>query len=377
MKMFWAKADWINFCQSFFDENKRASLVLRIQKHGYMKLSQMISMYTGGYALHPLELNLEISDQCNLKCRMCPTRVLHQEHLTQSDPNRVVKAMEMLKVKTLRFSGLGEPMMADTFWPLVDTANNMGCKIAMVTNGTLLDDESIQKICDTFSMITISLDSATSETYQSIRCVDAFDHLYDAIRKIYTQRRKNNLPSPLIAINWVVMKSNYLELLILVRNLRRDGIKIDLIHCDPLIPHSADMSEEIIHPDMEGLSEYFDYVREEALAAKIYFEYPYFQRYDNEKALTGNMGVPVSCRVLWESLFLSLNSEFLPCCEYYLNTVGNISGTNPYNAWNSKIMRDARTRSLKGVAPFPYCNNCHKYAGKGDPKKMLERIHTY
>lgn len=372
MMAFMAKTDWINFYQTLQDKNKRGSLAWRIWRQSYLKMSRLLSRSFSGYALLPLELNMEISNQCNLQCRMCPKSAIVQTSPRQSDVEDIRKVTERLGVKVLRFSGLGEPMMTPLFWKLADAAMLNGCRIAMVTNGTLLDDNAVIMLCGMSSMITISLDAATTETYKYIRGTDAFENLYNSIRSLCRHKSSYRMALPIIAINWVLMKSNYREIPLLVRRLREDEVRIDLIHCDPLVSYSTAMNEEVLPPETQGLKEYLDEVRNEALSAGIYFEYPYYERNRHAERPPGDSAIP-SCGVLWESLFLSLHQEFLPCCEYYLNPIGSISSIDSRSAWNSKIMREARIRSLQGLPPFPYCGNCHKYAGNGDTGQMLKR----
>jgi MoaA/NifB/PqqE/SkfB family radical SAM enzyme len=369
-----AKPHWINFYRSLFDKNKRGSLPMRIRRHAHLKLSQFISQYFSGYALRPVELNVEISSQCNLRCRMCPSKVIGQKLLLQPDIDAISNAIARLGVKVVRFSGLGEPMMAPAFWDVAKVANQNDCRVAMVTNGTLLDEGAIDRLCAISHMITISLDSATPETYRYIRGADAFDNIYGAIRNLYRQKSIIGRSLPIIAINWVLMKSNYRELPLLIRRLLADGIKIDLIHCDPLISYTQAMEEEVLLIN-KRLTEYLNGVRDEGLAAGILLEYPYYARASHAEGdgppLPGK--VSPSCTVIWESLFVSLECKLLPCCEYYLNQIGNIASTDPRNAWNSRIMREARIRSVQGLPPFQYCSNCHKYLGDGNPYKMLKR----
>ena len=368
------KADLINFHQALCDKNKRGSLAMRIARVAYLKCSRTISGLFSGHALVPVELNVEVSNQCNLRCRMCPSRVLEPKKPMQPDIGAVVDIIARLGVRIVRFSGLGEPMMAPAFWDIVEAARRCGCRIAMVTNGTMLDKDATKRLCAVSWMLTVSLDSATSETYRYIRGMDGFENLYGVIRDAYREKSIHGRSLPIIAINWVLMKSNYRELPLLIRRLVADGIKIDLIHCDPLVSYTGEMDGEVLNVD-EGLTEYLNSVREEGLAAGVLVEYPYYSRagYAVCEGTHRVAKVGPSCTVLWDSLFLSLDGTFLPCCEYYLNPIGNIISTDPRSAWNSQIMREARRRSLQGLPPFPYCTNCHKYAGAADSQDMLKR----
>jgi MoaA/NifB/PqqE/SkfB family radical SAM enzyme len=367
------KANWINFYRVLCDGSKRGSLGMRIWRHAYLGLSQLISGHSAGRALPPPELNVEISSWCNLRCRMCPSRVHEQKMHPRPDIEAINAIILRLGVKTVRFSGLGEPMMAPAFWDMVETAHRNGCRIAMVTNGTLLDEDAVVRLSAMSRMLCVSLDSATSETYKYIRSKDEFENVYDAIRRLYIQKSCKGRSLPVIAINWVLMKSNYGELPLLIKKLRGDGIRIDMIHCDPLVAYSQEMSGEVLPVHFEGLAENLEEIRSQALSAGIYFEYPYYERNTHPAGQSGGKTNGASCGVLWESLFLNLHQQFLPCCEYYLNPIGSMRNMDAGKAWNSRIMREARIRSLRGQPPFSHCIHCHKYAGKGNPSTMVRR----
>ncbi|MGP8320945.1 MAG: radical SAM/SPASM domain-containing protein [Methanosarcinaceae archaeon] len=321
----------------------------------------------------PIELNLEISTQCNLSCLMCPKRVYTQNNHSQLDLGGIGKAIERLGVKVVRFSGLGEPMLAPEFWNIAEAVSRNGCKLAMVTNGTLLNDDAVRKLCSISSMLTVSLDAATPETYQYIRGRDAFEDLYCTICDIYKNKVVSRKGLPILAINWVLMKRNYQELPVLVKRLSKDGIKVDLIHCDPLVPYTPEMEKEVLSANYTLLG-FLDGVRKQALKAGIYLEYPYYTRNGQSSKMVNAQKLSVSCHAIWESLFIDHQEEFYPCCEYFHNPIGKISKIDPRNAWNSPEMRMARKRSLKGLPPFAYCIGCHKYRGHGDPSKMLKRV---
>jgi len=168
------------------------------------------------------------------------------------------------------------------------------------------------------------------------------------------------------------MKRNYQELPVLVKRLSRDGIKVDLIHCDPLVPYTPEMEKEVLSAN-DTLLGFLDGVRKQALNAGIYLEYPYYTRNGQSSKMVNAQKLSVSCHAIWESLFIDHQGKFYPCCEYFHNPIGKISKIDPRNAWNSQTMRSARMMAIKGSPPFPYCINCHKYNGGGDPGEKIKR----
>lgn len=339
-----------------------------------MKASQRISQHFAGMALHPIELNLEMSNRCNLRCRMCPREVTEQELFPPIDAQHLTKLIRQLNVSKLRFSGLGEPMLAQNFWELVTIAREQSCRIAMVTNGTLLNERAAEKLCNgNAGMITVSLDAATTETYAQIRQAKCFEKVYGAIVNLYRTRENNKTAFPIIAINWVMMRSNYRQIPMLVDRLLSEGIKVDLIHCDPLVSYTLEMNNEVLAPDDPELYAFLDQARRRAAAAGIYLEFPYYELHYSVHSTHQARNCRPSCGVLWESVFVTGEGEYLPCCEYYKNPLGRINTDNPTEIWNGEKFRMARQRAMQGLPPFEYCVHCHKFSGYTDPRKKLRR----
>ena len=89
-------------------------------------------------------LRISVTDKCNLRCQYCmPSQGVdympHEAVLTLEEIYRVVRIMESLGVRKLRFTG-GEPLVRKNLVKLIGDVNGLaGIRdIAMTTNGVLL-----------------------------------------------------------------------------------------------------------------------------------------------------------------------------------------------------------------------------------------------
>ena len=90
-------------------------------------------------------LRISVTDKCNLRCRYCMPKqgvavLPHEEVLTLEEIFRVVRIMESLGVKKIRFTG-GEPLVRKNLVKLIGDVNGLAgiSDIALTTNGLLLE----------------------------------------------------------------------------------------------------------------------------------------------------------------------------------------------------------------------------------------------
>jgi len=82
-------------------------------------------------------------------------------------------------VKSITFTGGGEPLMNPNFNEMAEEAYKLGFELGLITNGISLNDLSN---FDVFKFIRISLDAATRETYRALKGNDDFDRVVENIR---------------------------------------------------------------------------------------------------------------------------------------------------------------------------------------------------
>ena len=155
---------------------KLSQVILRMpKKFWYLKIINIIKFYFFrrfkfiklNYL--PITMDIEPTTGCNFRCTMCDV----------SSPNWVTKNMNIETFKKLIdmnkqliqiiLQGMGEPFVNKNYLEFVNYASKYGIFVQFVTNGSLLSDKIIEKICnaENISKINISIDGATSEVLKN------------------------------------------------------------------------------------------------------------------------------------------------------------------------------------------------------------------
>ncbi len=173
---------------------------------------------TGETALvsRPLWITFDTASVCNLRCVQCPRenplQSFQEETAAQAVVDRVVESAPFLQ--RLSLHGLGEPLLSDNFWRLIESPRTAGISnVDVNTNGTLLTDANIERLLNSnLKTLRISMDGATAETYMRIRQA-SFDKVTDGIRRLTARRRELGRQARLeIWVQMTLMVENIREL---------------------------------------------------------------------------------------------------------------------------------------------------------------------
>lgn len=130
-------------------------------------------LYSKACALKiPLNGTFELSPVCNFSCKMCYVRKTRKEVeenprkiLTLDDWRRIARDARDAGMLDLLLTG-GEPLLWPDFWTLYEELVDMGLQISINTNGSLIDDEAINRFKKhPPKKISVTLYGANDETY--------------------------------------------------------------------------------------------------------------------------------------------------------------------------------------------------------------------
>jgi radical SAM protein with 4Fe4S-binding SPASM domain len=130
----------------------------------------------------PERLTLELTNACNLRCAMCPSRLRPEEPRGMMDhrlfERLIDEAAEHLPVALVPFFR-GESLLHPRLVPLLAYAKYRGIgPIQLVTNGTLLTDTLAGQLLDMgLDFISFSLDTVRPAEYALIRRGGDFDQV--------------------------------------------------------------------------------------------------------------------------------------------------------------------------------------------------------
>ena len=201
-------------------------------------------MTRDGAALPGPDLRLvfwELTARCNLKCQHCRAEAqadFVEGELTTEEILAVAQGIRETADPIIVLTG-GEPLAREDFFDIARACTRLFTRVAMATNGVLVDDGVARAIVDSgIQRVSISLDGATPEIHDEFRGLSGSFHAalqgLDALKRV---------GSPL-QINMTVTKHNVHQLPSLLDLAL--GRQIDALHVFMLVPVGcgAEISDE-------------------------------------------------------------------------------------------------------------------------------------
>ena len=182
-----------------------------------------------------LSLNIELTDHCNLKCRMCD-QAIHGEaphgtprgHISREVWERMFDSLEGFDEEVhISAFWLGEPLVHPDFAELIrlafdkNTGNRLFRDLKVHTNGVLLEHERLAAILDcaaradqiedTFSFVHCSIEAVRPETYEAIKGSDQLERVERNLLGFLDARQARGLVFPKLTVAFIVMPDNESE----------------------------------------------------------------------------------------------------------------------------------------------------------------------
>lgn len=184
---------------------------------------------------HPLRFNLANYYSCNLKCIMCPPKKTSEALNFHKPPEHLLKTAENLKKYydkniVIYLTGNGDVLARKDTRELLtnfDSAKYSTVSFQILTNGLLFQPEMWEKIKhNNFTYANVSIDAATKETYEKIRCGGKWEKMIAALEVFRKARDEGKFSS--VTLNMTVMRSNYREIPQFIEMARSCGFYIVL-----------------------------------------------------------------------------------------------------------------------------------------------------
>lgn len=189
---------------------------------------------------YPTQIQIHLTNFCNLKCIFCPTRALVKEldrkkELKREELLRIVREGKKLGVKEWHICGGGEPLFftedALAMMEKIKEVNGYG---EIITNGTFFQDNVARKIVEIgWDKIYVSLDSPFAKTQNFLRGVDCFSRIVDGVKRIVKWKEKLGRDKPEIHFHIVITNVNYRHVPQMVKfahKLKVEGISLNALN---------------------------------------------------------------------------------------------------------------------------------------------------
>ena len=132
----------------------------------------------------------ELTARCNLKCQHCRAEAMEGFAVGELTTEEILRVAEDIRKDAdpiIILTG-GEPLARPDFFTIAEQCTRLFTRVAMATNGTLVDDALAQRIVDTgIQRVSISLDGALAETHDAFRGLPGSFHAalrgFDALKR--------------------------------------------------------------------------------------------------------------------------------------------------------------------------------------------------
>lgn len=310
----------------------------------------------------PLNIHFEINDQCNLSCFMCPRNCeMIPKDTGWFDPAIIEQISGSFRyAHYIGLAGNGEPFLHPQLYDILKIIRRYGSVPSIVTNGTLLTEEWIRRLIGLGpSILTISFDGGTKDTFEAIRTGARFDRIIDSLRLLSRLKQENKTPFPVLNFLVCIMKENRDELLCIMDWARELGApKVSFQSIFPFTERAkqsmiSDLGEieKIIAPVIE-------YGRKNKIEVAFSpLSFGIYKRFQHKnKALPP--GSPLFCENIWQTLHVGVNGDVRFCCFWLGDPIGNLKDRSIRELWNHAEFQKLRAQVFRGEIP-ENCLNCH------------------
>ena len=269
----------------------------------------------------PLHLDLEVTEDCNLKCVMCPhgtTGVPTSGRMDMAAAKNLIDQAAKGGTESIKFNWRGEPSLHDGLAELVAYAKKQGIQETQInTNGLRYTDKRIEALIDAgLDRVIFSVDGATKETYESIRVQSNFVKVVANIKKFHEIR--GSRVKPFIRIQMVRQKENAHEV-------------------KALIDMWKDYADDIAIKDVSDRGQ--------------------GNTYSGDQIAIGRK----RCNQPWQRMIVSRDLTVFPCCSDWngVYPIGDAKSQALKDIWKGKPMEDLRqaNREVK-LDEHPLCKDC-------------------
>lgn len=263
----------------------------------------------------PVELGIELTNHCNLKCPFCA-----REEMTRAEGQMpfalFTKIIDEVKnhAEMIYLHGDGEPLIHRQVFEAIRYARAAGIRVGMSTNATLLNEDRARRLIESgIDYLIIAMDGISKETYEKLRVKGNFDEVRRNVERYLTlSREKKSQTFNLVQI--IEMAENRHEIDDFYRHWKK------------------------FHPSVVRIKGLTDLVWKERTAK-----------------------FKGACFYIWRSAMIDWDGTVFPCCVDTNSTqrLGNVNTQTLAECWNGSVMTELRRKHAHGQqAQIPICRTC-------------------
>lgn len=286
----------------------------------------------------PLNINLELTNYCNSKCKMCPREALMKKGTLKTGNldfelfKKIINQLDPAKKIIFTPVGLGEPLMYANMEKILKYTRKKlpNASINLSTNGILLNNKNSKMLSKVLNKkrdnLTVSLNAGSRDSYKWLMGMDNYDLIVKNIQEFLIVRKKLKSNYPRLIVQFLITKKSEKEL--------EDFKKF---------------WKSLIGPG-------------DAVSVKTLLNWG--GQINSKKMGANNKGQRYPCLSLWVAVSIDKEGNVYPCCEAFAAReksalwLGNIQNKPLSEIYNSKIKLIRRAHLNKKWSQFKDCAQC-------------------
>lgn len=322
-----------------------------------------------GYKLITVDVDvrkvyIEVTTLCNFDCTTC-VRNSWDDSLGKMDYDTFQLIIQQLKelpdLEWVHLGGFGEPLSHPEIFEMIKQIKDLGLKVEIISNGSLLTQEAAQKLIDLqIDRLFISLDGPDEEAYNEIRVGADFVTVIGNIKALNKLKSERNATYPELGIEFVAMKKNFHKLPQLAKLTTELHARKLLV--TNVMPYNEELKDEILY-DMDDTTLLFGkdslHTLMKATMPEMKLRTDRHCKFVGDKALTiTREGKIAPCYALMHGYNCFIYGRKKKIYPYYL---GDLKSESLKEIWTKPeyVLFRARINDFQ----FPSCTDCRALDG--------------
>lgn len=324
-------------------------------------------------------LRFEITDRCNMRCKMCWSKDWKHKDLEQEEVEKLIYNFKNSGGKTIVLTSR-EPLLSSNFKLVVDICKKEKIDLKILTNATLITDEIAKYIVESniISFIAISVHGSNNEHDKITGIEGSLDKTIKGIEKLDKYKKINKTDYPEIRLTTVISKEVMasIDFIINLAKMNNTQLRIQHLMWHPtkikekhkkIIKEKYQLNDDLIDGfnseceiESSNVIEIISYVEEKCKNDGIDFQiYPKMTNeeiekwYDSECESVFENGY---CEHVKDSIRVRANGE-VSLCQYIDILFGNVTDRNLQEIYSDKKLEEI-AHNLQNGEIFPICNRC-------------------
>jgi radical SAM protein with 4Fe4S-binding SPASM domain len=332
----------------------------------------------------PIFVDIELSNRCNLKCRMCwfhGENGIGDKYRDSEMASEVILELidQLAAYRPKLYFGGGEPFIREDFLTILAHAKNYALPIAFTTNGTLLNQKKIEKITELgIDAINVSIDGP-EELHDIIRGHGNFRKVILCVKYLLKFKKMAKTKKPLITVNITINPLNIGHLKETIDAIRETaGDEIDFFRIHHLwfvTPGDLQAHKEAVYKALESSAPgaeshcvspsqhhnsivLSDEISQLKNRGKIVF-FPDIQDKEIHAFYSDGYRLTKRCTAPFQAVVVKPNGDLKFCPDEWIDdyVLGNIRDDRFETIWNNQKARHFRS-VIFWKKSFPGCKRC-------------------